>query len=165
MKKPDIRTLFDHTAKVAEGLKALSGKRLMVGIPQEKGERKKDEDEGPINNAALLYIHENGAPEAGIPARPSLRPGVKSVQGESVKGLRSAAIYAMSGDAKKVDAAFTAVGFLNVNAVKNKIRNGPFVPLKPATIAARRRKGFSGTKPLIRSGQMLRAVTFVIRKV
>jgi hypothetical protein len=39
-----------------------------------------------------------------------------------------------------------------------------FAPLAAATLAARRRKGRTGTKPLIDTGQLRRAITYVLRR-
>jgi hypothetical protein len=53
--------------------------------------------------------------------------------------------------------ALGQMGNFLVGAVRKQIRNGHFVPLKPATI---RRKGSS--KPLIDTGQMMNGVTYVV---
>ena len=82
--KSGLTVVFDETAKVIDGITKLASTRVMVGVPAEKGSRSDGE---PINNAALLYIHDNGAPEAGIPARETLMPGIMSVQGEINAGL------------------------------------------------------------------------------
>lgn len=39
-----------------------------------------------------------------------------------------------------------------------------FVPLAPATIKARQRQGFKGTKALIRTGALLNAIQYVVDK-
>jgi len=48
--------------------------------------------------------------------------------------------------------------------VKAKISSGPFKKLADATLAARRRRGRTGTKPLQDTDQLLNSVTYVMRK-
>lgn len=155
----------DELPKLNAALRALTANRVLVGIPAEDALRRPDPDEGgpPINNAALLYIHEHGAPEANIPARPSLFPGIATVQGEINKRFETCARDALAGKTVNVTRTLTIVGLIAQNAVKAKITEGPFIPLAPATLAARRRKGRTGERPLIDTGQMRNAVTFVIR--
>jgi hypothetical protein len=63
-----------------------------------------------------------------------------------------------------IGAALKAEGEYLVGKVKQRIRTGPFAPLSPLTIAARRmgtskRPAFGGSKPLISSGDMRNSVT------
>jgi hypothetical protein len=164
-----VTVIVDQVNKVVEGLRLLAVTRVMVGIPAEKTTR-----EGPINNAALGYIHENGAPEVNIPARPFLIPGVKSVQTETVDGLRKATEFATDGRPDAVERQFHRVGLRAVSSVKSVIRSKIPPPLKPATVAARRRRS-KGSKyrrkavspgdvtPLIDTGAMLNSITYVLR--
>lgn len=164
--KTGLTITADNVGKVMAGIAILATNRVMVGVPAEDAERSQDDDErGPINNAALLYIHENGAPEAGIPARASLVPGIESVQGKIEEGLRAAADDAVEGRVDGVMRKLAAIGLIAQNAVRRKITTGPFTPLAPKTLAARRRRGRTGDKPLIDTAQMRAAVTYVLRKV
>ncbi len=54
-------------------------------------------------------------------------------------------------------------GLMGQDAVRGKITSGPFVPLAPATLRARKAKGRTGEKPLIDTGQLRAAYTYVIR--
>lgn len=158
----EVRT---RLPELKAALKALSARRVLVGIPAEKAIRRPEsaEDRDPINNAALLYIHEHGAPGANIPARPALIPGIASVQPSINAEFKACAAAYLSFRPADVTVTLNRVGLMASQAVKLKITDGPFEPLKPATIAARRRKGYQGTSPLIRTGQMRNAVTYVIR--
>jgi len=159
-----VKVLLDNTSKVLKGLGELAETRVMAGIPAEKGVRSEG-DTSPINNAQLMYIHENGAPEANIPARPVVVPGVKSVQGAITKGLAKAGTQAMAGDLNGMRKSFNAVGIIAQNAMRKRISEGPFEPLSERTLAARRARGRTGDKPLIDTGQLRRALSYVVRKV
>lgn len=158
-KAPGIEILVDKVNAVIEGIQKLALNRVLVGIPSDRTNRA----DGEITNAALGYIHENGAPEVGIPARPFLVPGVKDAQGTTIIGMRAATDAAFEGRPAEVTRQFNKVGLQAVNAVKARINAGPPPPLKPGTIAARKRRGRTGTKPLIDTGQLRNAITYVIR--
>lgn len=164
--KNGVHITLDRVKNVAEAVRGLAEKRVMVGVPAEKGLRNPDsEQRGPINNAALAFIHEHGAPEANIPARPFLIPGVKDSQPSWLPRIKDAGKAAFEGRAGAVDANLAAAGQLAAQAVQRKIRTGPFAPLSPRTIAQRRRKGQKGQiRPLIDTAQMLQSITWVFRK-
>ena len=188
-----LTVVLDKVDKTVAGIVGLAGTRVMVGVPAEKALRKPDERVRgqPINNAALAYIHENGAPEAKIPPRPFLLPGVKIVQPEIEKGLRAAAEHAFDGKPDASERDFHRVGLRAQAAVRRKIQSGPFLPLAPATILARIARGrrgqvssylqakrergeivssdihveFSGMRPLIDTGALRNSINYVVRKV
>ena len=131
----------DNVQKIIDSMFELARLKVMVGVPAKKTDRREgDDDQQPITNAALSYIHNFGAPEVGIPPRPFLVPGVKSVQSSIVKEFAAAGIYALSGNKPGIMKSYNRAGIIAQNAVRKKITDGPFVPLKPATIAARKRK-------------------------
>ena len=70
---------------------------------------------------------------------------------------------ALKGDADAGDKALHSAGLIAQNAVRNKITEGPFVPLAPMTLAKRKARGRTGEKPLIDSGAYRNAQTYVIR--
>lgn len=173
MAKTGVTVVLDRVQEVIKGIDLLASQRVMVGIPADKAARK---DGSPISNAALLYIHDHGAPEVNIPARESLKPGVENVKGEIGDGLKKAGEFALDGRPDAVDRQFHRVGAIGRDAVKLKIGTGPFVPLKPSTIAKRRRRSkgskyrrkavtAADTTPLIDTAQMRNAVNYVLRKV
>ena len=56
-------------------------------------------------------------------------------------------------------------GLIAQNSVKATITAGEgFAPLAESTLAARKRRGVSRTKPLIDTGSLLNSITYVIRK-
>jgi hypothetical protein len=164
--KGGVKVKTDKVSAVLKGIHNLTAHRVMVGIPSTKAVRDIQTGE-PINNAALGYIHEHGAPEVNIPARPFLLPGVRSIRGEIVKRLRDAAKVALHGSPRAVMRAYHALGLLAQRTVRQKITEGPFVPLSPATLYRRQHRKVAprkGTRPLIDTGQLRRAIDYVIRK-
>lgn len=166
--------------KVIQGLTELPEMEVLVGIPSTTAGRKS----GPISNAVLGYVHEFGEPRHNIPPRPFLIPGVVNVMDRTAEGLRRAGEYALNGKPLDAFKQLHAVGLRAANSVKRKITTGPFIPLKPATVANRLRKtkrgrlilsnlrakgtdlgtwGQINLKPLIDTGQMRQAVTYVVR--
>src|ERR1700735_3532923 len=123
----------DNSKAVSAAIKALSEKRVMVGVPAAKAMRQPEPGQPApaIHNAELAYIHDRGAPEANIPARPFLLPGVESVKSAITKGLEKAGRAAFAGDASEVERQLRIVGLTAQDAVKSKIMAGPFVPLAP----------------------------------
>ena len=160
MVKSGLHVLRDNAEKVLEGLNLLADLRVMVGIPSDETQR----DDGKITNAALLYIHDNGAPEVGIPARPTTGPGVRDAKTEIERRLRLAGTAALDGKPQSVVNQFNAAGMAGAAAIKNRINSNTPPPLKPGTIAARKRRGVKRTNTLVDTGQMRNAVTYVVRR-
>lgn len=151
----------NKVGKVIAGMEALTHRDVLVGIPSSAKERN---DGDPINNAAIGYIMENGSPEANIPARPWLVPGVRLALPKVIAYFKAAAKHALAGNKAGMDTAFNAAGLYAVNVVRRHLQTGPFLPLAPRTLAARRARGRTGTKPLIDTAQMRNAVTYVLVK-
>lgn len=161
-----LKVTIDRVGDILKGLQALEGQRVLVGIPANETERKPDEDgsKPPINNAALGYIHEHGAPEVNIPARPHLIPTITEHKDYVAEQYRLAAVDAMEGRADRVERRLHAMGMKVSMAVRRRIIDGEFEPLAEATLAARKRAGFKGEKPLNRTGQMRNSYTYAVRK-
>lgn len=156
-----VKITKDRVPELVKEIRDLTSKEVLVGIPDTTAGR---DDGDAISNAEIGYLMETGSPTQNIPPRPHLVPGVESVSDKIAKRMRSGAEAALSGKKADVDATLTAVGIVAENAVKAKITDGPFAPLSPKTIAKRKAKGRTGTKPLIDTGQYRRAVTHVVRK-
>lgn len=158
-----MKITTDNVAKVLATIQELAGKQVLVGIPASKATREEGDAE-PINNAQLGHIHEYGAPASNIPARPFLIPGVARAQ-ESINGhLQKAAKAAMDGNEEKVDVELNATGLVAQAGARYEINNGDLAPLSDRTLAERRKRGRTGIKPLIDTGQLRNAITYVIRE-
>ena len=150
----------DMLNKIADSIGTMGRRRVLIGIPAPEN-RRNDE---AIGNAGLAYIHETGSGARNIPARPFLVPGVKKAEASALRVLKDAARKALSGDVKAIDKGLNAAGLIGQITVKQTVSRGEgFKPLAESTLAARRRKGFMGEKPLIRTGQLLNSITYVVK--
>lgn len=147
----------DGMADIFKGLRFLKENQLLVGIPQDAPSRDDDEP----TNAELAYIHSNGSPKHGIPARPFLEPALDQtdVQEKITKCMKEAAVFAIDGDESGAMRKLDDAGTYGEEAAKDYITSGDFAPNKPATI---KRKGSS--KPLIDTASMQNSITHVIEK-
>lgn len=153
-----VSTIVDKMRSISDALRQLSSKQVLVGIPAAENERK----HGTIGNAALGYIHEKGAPEVGIPARPWLIPSVRNHQDEIASRLKTAGRMAFEG--KSPDKALTALGLFAQSNAKASINSNIPPPLSEATLADRKRRGVTRENTLVDTGQLRNAIEFVIRK-
>ncbi|WP_307744470.1 hypothetical protein [uncultured Pantoea sp.] len=157
--KSGLTVRADKAQSILDALKTLADKDVLVGIPESKDER----DDGDIGNAAIGYINENGSPALNIPARPHLKPGVRSVEQDYLPHLRAAAQKALEGNAEGAVTSLDRAGTVAANGVKRYITITGFTPLADATIANRLRRGRTGNKPLIDTGEYRRSITHVVR--
>lgn len=153
----------DNVAAVLAAIQGLVSRQVLVGIPSAKAERQNDEPGEPINNAQLGYIHEFGSPQANIPARPFLLPGVEMVEDKVADRLQKAAKAAIKGDSNKVEAELHAAGLAAQAGARFQLNSGEHEALAPSTVAARRRRGRTGDKPLVDTGQLRNSITYVVR--
>jgi len=176
-----IQVLNDNAEEVCEAMKRLPGYRILVGIPSTAAGRK---EPGAPSNAVIGYVHEFGEPRRNIPARAFLVPGIVNVTDKIAYGLRRAGELALNNDCAGIIKQLHATGMVAVSSVKRKLTTGPFVPLAPATVAARLRKtkrgrlilgnlrskgtdlgkwGADNLKPLLDTRQMSNAVTYIVQ--
>jgi len=152
-----VKVTKDGTKKLFQSVNALTKKAVYVGIPEGENAR----PDGPVGNATIGYIHETGSPSQNIPARPWLEPGIAEGKDAIAKQFKRGAQLALAG--KDVGPALHAAGLAGQSAAQNKITEGPFAPLSEKTLSARRRRGRTGTKPLIDTGELRRSVSYVVR--
>lgn len=185
--KSGLTTTLDNTAKFFRSIDLLIGTKVMVGVPEDKSAR---QDATGISNAALAYIHEHGEPTVHIPARPFMVPGIERVKGDSIDLLKTAAEKALDGDPAAVERQLNRVGLLNQASIRGVITEGIPPPLAASTIAGRIRRvkgkkrrdsiaaalaagtpesrqgGVEGLfTPLVVTGQLRNAITYVLRRV
>lgn len=171
-------------SRIRKAMKALTDKRIMVGIPASGNAR----DDGPDGNADIAYTNELGSPVKNIPARPFLRPGVKLAMPDATVRLRKAARSALKGDFSIVEDEFENAGQICADSVRTVIQNGLSPALAQSTIERRAAKGQAGAvellsrqrgnaaskelamiqtadlaKPLIDTGELIQHITFVVR--
>lgn len=166
MLNPKIKVIegIDRTGDLKKSLAALTKRQVLVGVPQAQAQRKQGNNR--VNNAALAYIHDNGSPQQNIPQREFLRPGIKNSQEQIALRFKQTARKALNGNLEDIEKGLTGAGLIAQKSIRKKITDGPFAPLKPATIKARtrRHKGRNSIKvtPLIDTGQLRQAINFVI---
>lgn len=174
---------------VRGALQKITQKDVLVGIPAEKATREKSKD---INNAELLYIHthgvrtpamrqemqqnmdkgmtyskahqlyikEHGSPALSILPRPVLEPSIKANKDAIGKYLKAAGKAALKGDTLGLDANLNRAGMRAQNAARGWFEDprNNWPPNSPKTIKAK-----GSDKPLIDTGEMRKAITYVVR--
>ncbi len=159
-----LEIVTDRMQSVLDRVTELAGHELLVGVPSDNATR----DDGPITNAVIGYINEFGAPDMNIPARPHLVPGIKHAMPRVMAILEASARAQMhTGRGQSSPgplAGFHRAGLIAVASVQAVLTSGEgFAPLAESTLASRRARGRSGTRPLVDSGQYRRSVTYVVR--
>lgn len=182
-KLPNLKVIGSSVDEVRAMLVLLAKRELLVGFPEDTSERKADE-EGPtdITNASLGYIHDNGAPEQNIPARPFMIPGMEAAVPAATARLTAIAkaVLARQG-VEAIEQGFEQLGLKVQASLRRKINEGIPPPLSEWTLRDRARRGRTGAmwelawraagapegtelaKPLIDTGQMRNAVNYVVR--
>lgn len=152
------RLTIDNLQDLRDAITLLADTEVLVGVPEEETERPGTADEP--TNAALAYIHDNGAPEVNIPARPFMIPGINASKPTIVKELIATARAAARASQPKpgrtrtqvdvkavIEKGLHRVGLTAQTAIRNKISEGIPPPLSDRTLrdrAARGRKGAAG---------------------
>lgn len=187
----DIHFGFEVTADnmraFADALQEMTGEAVLAGFPAEKEETREDENGNPvaINNATIGYLMDKGMPEQNVPARSFMISGIESVGDKIADAMEQTGTAALDGDQQRVQEGFHAVGLVAENGIRQKIIDGPFVPLAESTLKARARAGgeigkaaqreldsrqagnvesVEDARPLNFTGQMRNAVSYAIRK-
>jgi hypothetical protein len=144
-------------AQLLQGWAYIHNNEVLVGIPAENSG-----GHGGVSNVELLYIHSNGSPANNIPARPTLEPGVDDPKARPVLQtlLGDAMKAAITGNIAGAKMSQEKAGVLATNSVKAVFGSGRLAPLKLSTI--RRRKKHSAA-PLVDTGALRNAITYVIR--
>lgn len=157
-----IEKLTDQTGKIAKALGSHSQSGVLVGIPEaETGRTDGGESKGPINNATLAYIHENGSERANIPPRRFMLPGINKVKAEIARHLSSAGAAAIEGDEGAVDREFNKAGQTAVNSIRGMFVDNDWKKVSEKT---QKRKGEDKTQTLIDTGQLRKSITYVVEK-
>ena len=157
MSRSGLETLHDGLPDMLRRMAAVAQRDVLVGIPA--GEQR---DDGPTN-AEIGYQNEFGSPAQNIPARPHLIPGVAAVQDKAVARLTQAASAAATGRMSDAERHLHAAGLIAQSSVRRTLTTAAYRPLSERTLAERRARGRTGTKPLIDTGQYRNSITYVVR--
>lgn len=175
--------IMDKLPKVLAAMNKLALNSAYVGVTSDHTSRD-DEDvaKGPMTNAALAFIHDQGSPAANIPQREFMRPGVRAAQPYIVQVLRSGALSTLQGSDPMQ--SLKIAGMKAQLEIRNAINAGIPPPLAESTLRGRVRnrtsvKGalkelqhrasggaatLTNAKPLIATAQLRNSITYVIRK-
>lgn len=130
-------------------------KNVLIGFPESAG----GYSDG-TSIAGVAAVHEFGSDT--VDERPFLRPTVNENQ-ELISELLSDGVAEVIESGGDIDTALDAVGLRISGLVKEKIESIESPTLSPKTVAARKKRtGRTSTKPLIDTGAMLQAVTYVV---
>ena len=176
-------TVKDKTKDFIKSIDSIRGKMVLVGINESDKTR---DDDSPLDNAQLGYIHEFGEPAANIPARPWLVPGVDKVRATCAKILGRGMKESLDGNIQGLDDAMDTAGTVAVSSIKKYIQSKIAPPLAPATLRARAQKllthadkatreaakhaidkgDYTGidTTPLIDTGNFLSNIKYTIKR-
>ena len=143
---------------LATSLEQLLGIKVYVGVPEDKAARKA----GSINNAQLAYIHTNGSPLRGIPARPVIEPAIEAEDNKAaiteqfeLAGIALLEITTNRNKTEEVRKYLIEAGQLGRDAAKNWFtdpRNG-WPPDTRATVMRKLSK-LKGREKLLALGAM-----------
>ena len=160
----EITVTIDKLKETLSKLEAFKRLEVLVGIPGNKSVRKKVENEKEPTNAEIGFINEFGSALNHIPPRPFLIPGIKKVKPELSDIFKKTAKNILGG-ISPIRSGLEEGGQKAVSSAKNIIRTQEnFKPLSEKTIRLREQKGFKGKNALIRTGQLLNSLTYVVRE-
>lgn len=158
-----IRITINRVNEVKRAIAEVADKRVLVGIPSTTAGRRSEGDDGPLTNAEIGYIHEFGSPDANIPARPVLIPGVSKAREQIADRFGRTMAMKLKGESVSLPAELEKIGMVAVNAVKREFVTADLAPLAQMTLERRQARGRKGTRPLIDTGQYRQAMTYVVR--
>ena len=153
----------------------LDSMTLYVGIPEKNSGAGRD-DKG-INNVQLAYIHSQGSALMGIPARPFIEPAIELEENKEkiARQFKQAFLAALKADRDGARVALNKAGMQAEKAVKTYIGSDALAPNAPITIHGGWMmnkkshkpfyvKGKGNRPPLINTGNLRMAVTYVIEE-
>lgn len=150
----------DRSQVILQALSALVKKEVLVGIPADAAPR---EDGEGLNNAARAYILNYGAPEANIPERPFMEPGIEKAREEINTRMAAVARAALAGKTETVEKGLNAVGIAAADSIKEVINSNVPPPLSERTLQDRAARGLTRTESLVDTGEMRNSVTYIVR--
>lgn len=181
-----VSLVRDRVPAFREGVRTLTTQDVLVGVPGDTTH--KGRKAGEPTNAALAFIHDRGAPEMNIPARPFMAPGIAEARPQITAQLRAAGVAALDGNSQAVTARLHAAGLAAVAGIRAVIRAGIAPPLAASTVRGRIARRQSSTwrtqrraevaanvaagnapgqgifTPLIDTGALLSSITHVLRR-
>lgn len=175
--KSGVTVRKNEVFDISKAMRALTQRSVLVGIPVDAV---RSDDDGPITNAQLGYIHENGSPDNNLPARPFLMPGIRAVHPQIVDQLRGAGKAALKGNTAGVLKALERAGIIAQNSVRAQFVDNDWQALSETTLNRRpvtardddgkpvkygkSRQERGAVNPLIDKGELRKSITYVVER-
>lgn len=160
MAKSKVVDIDKGWRNIGRGLKQFSGHEIFVGLPQDSPESQ--EQSNGLTMAALGTIHEFGTYDGFVPARRWLSAATDYYRDAIADRYVKLWKRIMTGKRVDVGEGLERIGMFGVNRVREYIRKvGPTVwePLADRTV-----KDKKDDRPLISTGQLIRAITYVVKR-
>lgn len=128
----------DKRAQILQTLKNLINTEVLVGITEENSSRPGER----VTNAELLFIHTNGSPLKGIPARPVIEPAIENNKDKVAELLGKAAKQALHGDELGARQSLESAGMYGQKSARDWFTNpnNGWAPNSEYTIVEKLRK-------------------------
>jgi len=142
-------------------LERLASHNLLVGYPANS----KTKDGQSIAKYARANNYGTYTGKVRIPARRFMEYALTAKKyTEPREKLIESVIKNINKNGLNPETGLNQIGIRVVNNIRDSIKNGPWIPNAPSVLAAKlkKSKGKGTPKPLIDSGAMLRATTFLI---
>ena len=152
----------DNSGDLMAQLKALSKMQVLVGIPEDKAERKPAKGEA-VNNAQLMFIHTNGSPLKGIPKRPVIEPAIEASGNKEpiTEELGEAAHAILDSDPEAARQHLKRAGMTGQNAARAWFTD-PRNHWQKNSKETIQRKG--SDRPLIDTGELRRSIVYIVEE-
>ena len=152
-------TKTSGAAEFGARLEKLMKASVCIGIPRDNNLR----STGDVTNSQLLFIQSKGSPLQNIQPRPVIEPAIESPENRPLisSELREAAQSALKGNSEGMYQHLEKAGEIGADAAKAFFTDplNQWAPDAPSTIEE---KGSS--QVLVNSGEMKRAITYVIKE-
>ena len=165
----------EQLVKIKEAMKFLAQKEVFIGIPQETNAAHEAEKGKIVTTADLLFIHSYGSGINRVPSRDVLETSLKYNKEQVAQLLSEAMEKATSGNISAVEMALKKAGMQAQNIARDWFTNpaNNWAPNAPFTIEGgwmRNRKsgkafyakGKGSSRPLVDTGEMRKAITYVV---
>ena len=128
---------------------------------EKKIKKLKNRNINNLTNAQKLFINSRGSPATGMPARPVLEPAIQDKFDQISAKIREGVIKGLEGDMEGFREDYEMAGLMGVSASINWFDN-PKNNWPPNAERTIKQKG--SNSPLIDTGEMRKAITYVIRE-
>lgn len=162
--------MADGIQGLLEGIDFLKSHQVLIGIPGDEAGRS-----GPLNNVELAFLHSNGSPRMHIPARPFIEPALREKETqEKITGcMKRAILDALEGNTGGARTELEKAGLYGQAAAQKMVGSNALDPNAPITVNGgwmRNRisgkpvyiKGKGSSAPLIDTGSLRQAITYVV---